>query len=165
MSAVDAATLYELFERNGIQVWVDGGWGIDALLREQTREHADLDIVVEARHLAKVRRLLEERGFRDVPRDDTRPWNFVLGDDAGREVDVHAIVFDSDGNGVYGPPQNGDLYPAAGLGGKGAIAGRPVACLTAEQQLRFHTAYELGATDLHDIRALSQRFGLLPPSR
>src|SRR5207249_348914 len=40
MSAADAFGLYELFEDNGIKVWLDGGWGVDALLGEQTREHA-----------------------------------------------------------------------------------------------------------------------------
>ena len=27
-----------------ILAWVDGGWGIDALLEEQTRDHSDLDL-------------------------------------------------------------------------------------------------------------------------
>jgi len=31
----------------GIEIWLDGGWGVDALLGEQTRPHKDLDIVVE----------------------------------------------------------------------------------------------------------------------
>jgi len=31
----------------GIEIWLDGGWGVDALLGEQTRPHEDLDIVVE----------------------------------------------------------------------------------------------------------------------
>lgn len=29
------------FDAGGIDYWVDGGWGIDALLGRQTREHRD----------------------------------------------------------------------------------------------------------------------------
>ncbi len=39
----------EILERlavRGIEVWVDGGWGVDALLGEQTRSHDDLDLVI-----------------------------------------------------------------------------------------------------------------------
>lgn len=44
MESNDVVKLYKLFEENGIEVWIDGGWGIDALLGEQTRPHQDLDI-------------------------------------------------------------------------------------------------------------------------
>ena len=37
MKARDVVEVVQLFERNGIQVWLDGGWGVDALLEEQTR--------------------------------------------------------------------------------------------------------------------------------
>ena len=33
-----------LLEADGIDVWLDGGWGVDALLGQQTREHDDLDL-------------------------------------------------------------------------------------------------------------------------
>ncbi len=29
----------DLFDELGIKVWIDGGWGVDALLGECTREH------------------------------------------------------------------------------------------------------------------------------
>ncbi len=31
--------IYKLFQENSIEVWIDGGWGIDALLGKQTRSH------------------------------------------------------------------------------------------------------------------------------
>ena len=34
-----------LFDELDIAVWIDGGWGVDALLGECTREHQDLDIM------------------------------------------------------------------------------------------------------------------------
>ena len=36
----------DLFSELGIKVWIDGGWGVDALLGECTREHQDLDIMI-----------------------------------------------------------------------------------------------------------------------
>jgi lincosamide nucleotidyltransferase A/C/D/E len=33
--------------RHQIEFYVDGGWGVDALLGKQTRPHADLDIAIQ----------------------------------------------------------------------------------------------------------------------
>jgi len=78
MSADVVVQLLQLFEQHGIEVVVDGGWGVDALLGEQTRFHADLDIAVEHKDVPKLRALLEARGYKDVLRDDTRDCNFVM---------------------------------------------------------------------------------------
>jgi hypothetical protein len=43
MTAEDALAPYDLFRSQGITVWLDGGWGVDALLGRQTRPHSDLD--------------------------------------------------------------------------------------------------------------------------
>jgi len=50
MPAVKAVELYQMFEENGVEIWVDGGWGVDALLEDQTREHTDLDIAIDHTH-------------------------------------------------------------------------------------------------------------------
>ena len=42
----EVLALYRLLADHHIEVWLDGGWGIDALVGEQTRPHADLDIAV-----------------------------------------------------------------------------------------------------------------------
>jgi lincosamide nucleotidyltransferase A/C/D/E len=62
MTAADALALYDLFRSHGITVWVDGGWGVDALLGRQTRPHSDLDIALRHSDVPKLRALLEERG-------------------------------------------------------------------------------------------------------
>ena len=49
MTSNDVIDLYTNLETLGIKVWVDGGWGVDALLGKQTRFHEDLDIAVEAK--------------------------------------------------------------------------------------------------------------------
>ena len=46
ITAKDAIDLITLAESQGIEVFLDGGWGVDALLGEQTREHQDIDLFV-----------------------------------------------------------------------------------------------------------------------
>jgi lincosamide nucleotidyltransferase A/C/D/E len=42
-------------EKLGIEIWVDGGWGVDALLGEQTRPHKDLDIAIQQKDVPQLR--------------------------------------------------------------------------------------------------------------
>lgn len=164
MTEADVLAFLDLVESLGIRVYVDGGWAVDAALGEQTRPHGDLDIAIERRHAATLGEALRGRGYVGVPRADTKPWNFVLGDDAGHRIDFHVIDFDGDGNGALGPPEYGDVYPAGSLTGRGVIGGREVACVTAEWLVRFHTGYEVDDDDWHDVSRLCARFGLpVPP--
>ena len=78
MQSSDVVDIVRLLDKNTIDVWIDGGWGVDALLGEQTRAHGDLDIVIRQEDVAKLRELLEARGYRAVERDGNSPWNFVL---------------------------------------------------------------------------------------
>jgi lincosamide nucleotidyltransferase A/C/D/E len=143
-------------DAHGVTVWLDGGWAVDACLGEQTRPHADLDIVIQRHHEPIAVRAL---GYAPVPRGDTTDWNYVLGDGAGREIDFHVIVFDEDGRGVMGP----EAYPAGSLDGTGTIRGRTVRCVTPEALVAFHTGYAVDADDWADVSALCARFGLPIP--
>lgn len=163
MTASDVADLCRAFADVGICVWVDGGWAVDALLARQTRTHRDLDIAVEQRNVAALRNLLAARGYRDAQRDDTSGWNFVLADEAGHEVDVHAVVLDREGNGLYGPLKKGVMYPAAALTGTGSIDGQAVRCISAVYMVKFKTGYELSSKDVADVVALCETFGIEIP--
>jgi len=163
MRADDVLRFYQQCSDTGITVWIDGGWAVDALIGQQTRDHSDLDIAVQQCDLARLRTMLEAAGYRDVPRNDTRAWNFVLGDAAGRLIDIHVIVLDESGNGIYGPPENGEMYPAGSLDGTGFIAGHTVRCISADHLVAFHTGYPLRPQDLHDVTTLCERFGIELP--
>ena len=159
MTAVDVVEILELFDQNHIELHIDGGWAVDALLGEQTRMHADLDIAVQHKDVARIRALLAARGFSDVPRDDTRDCNFVLGDELGRQIDIHSYTFDSEGNNIYGV-----AYPFDSLTGAGAIDGYRVKCISPEWLVKFHSGYQLDDNDYHDVRLLCQRYGIeMPP--
>lgn len=165
MIAHDVLDFYKTMSDVGVEVWIDGGWGVDALLGKQTRQHKDLDIAIEEKHVALLRDVLLVRGFREVRLEDARPWNFVLGDETGKEIDVHVIVLDDTGNGVYGPPEKGEMYPAAFLTGSGIIDGQKVRCISPEWAVRFHSGYELTEKDFRDVSALCQTFGFELPAR
>jgi lincosamide nucleotidyltransferase A/C/D/E len=160
MTSTDVIDFYTELDKMGIKIWIDGGWGVDALLGEQTRPHADLDIVIQQKDLQKVVKLLVDRGYRNVERDDTRPWNFVLGDDKGHEIDFHVIVLDDKGDGLYGLDEIEFIYPAGSLSGIGKIDGCTVRCIAPEYMVKFHTGYRLQEKDFSDVSALCQKFGI-----
>ncbi|HEV8596889.1 MAG TPA: aminoglycoside nucleotidyltransferase [Candidatus Dormibacteraeota bacterium] len=163
-TTADVIHFLDLMDARGIRVWLDGGWAVDACLGQQTRPHSDLDIVIEQRHLDDAVAMLKERGYGPAYRGDTRPWNFALGDGAGHEVDLHVIVLNETGDGIYGPPEKGELYPAEALSGSGSVARREVACITPEWLVRFHSGYELDANDRADVAALCAKFGIPLPA-
>jgi lincosamide nucleotidyltransferase A/C/D/E len=87
--------LLRIFEDSGFEVWLDGGWAVDALLGTQTRPHKDVDIILRTIDLEKLRGCLVSHDF-EVQAGGTDS-NFVLADHCGLEIDVHAIVFDQQG--------------------------------------------------------------------
>jgi len=164
MPAKDAADLVRLMESAGIDVWLDGGWAVDAVLGEQTRPHKDLDIILHKQHLPKLREILASRGF-ETQAGGT-PSNFVLSISSGLDVDVHAIVFDSDGNGLYEMADGGTwVFPAHGFEGSGCIADVRVQCLTPDIQVYCHAhGYVPSEKDFRDMELLEQRFGVELPA-
>lgn len=160
----ELVNLLQLFEGAGIELWLDGGWAVDAVLGEQTRPHKDADIILRVSDLPKLLELLASRGF-EIQQGGTES-NFVLADRSGLEVDVHAIVFDREGNGVYRMENGSDwIFPAAGFSGRGVVQGISVRCLSPETQVLCHAhGYVPAEKDLLDMELLQARFGIeLPP--
>jgi len=160
MTAADVVRVIKVIEDLGITVWLsDGGWGVDALLGEQTRPHNDVDLIVALDDVPALRDVLAAQGLRLI--EGQPPLCFVLADDNGHLVDVHPVVFDDHGNGHY-TMANDEVwvYPAAGFAGAGVVDGQPVRCLTAEVQVLCHAGYELREVDFHDMQALHRRFGV-----
>jgi lincosamide nucleotidyltransferase A/C/D/E len=158
MTSQDVLEFLELTQAHGIEIWIDGGWSVDALLKRQTRVHSDLDIALFHKDVPKLRSLLEARGYKDVPRDDTRDCNFVLGDDLGHQIDFHSFEFDTDRNVIWGVP-----YPRDSLTGTGLIGDVIVECIAPEWLVKFHTGYEVDIDDYRDVLALCEHFGLEMP--
>ncbi len=63
ITAGDLINLLQLLESAKIEVWLDGGWAVDAALGRQTRPHKDVDIILRVEDLQKLCQCLDQRGF------------------------------------------------------------------------------------------------------
>src|SRR5260370_22224652 len=165
MKSDDVAQTVRLLAEARIEVWLDGGWAVDALLGEQTRRHDDVDIVVRESDIPRLLELLAKEGFSRT--EGGRPFNFVLRDAKARKVDVHAIVFDGAGNGLYGPPSadgKQEMYQSGAVSGRGVVGGEAVRCVSPEFLMTYYTGYPISPTDAHDVHELHRRFGLDLPA-
>jgi lincosamide nucleotidyltransferase A/C/D/E len=170
VSAEDVISLYQNFSANNIQVWLTGGWGIDALLGRQTRPHKDLDIIVLVDDVVRIRELLKHAGYtlkelwsenrQTVDSEGNEvPTAFVLRDAPGREADIHALRLDEQGNGVpVWTNDEGLIFKTSDLAGEGLIAGFPVGCLSPQMQVVRHTGYHLPEVQQRDLDLLDERF-------
>lgn len=159
-----ARTLVAALQERGVDPCVGGGWAVDALVGTQTRQHADLDIWVDAQDFEGLLAALTAQGVdRIYPWPGDRPWNFVLNDGHSRRVDLHVYEALGDGRLQYGSVTAPFVFSDQDLSGAGEIAGIPVRCERPEFALRNHTGYELRETDRHDVAVLCERFGLQPP--
>lgn len=165
LSGREVVFLLSALERGGVRHWLDGGWGVDALLGRPTRPHDDVDLVVVDEDVDPLLLdLLAPLHFTIA--EDHRPTRLVLRDHTGRQVDVHPIDLDpADGTGWQRaalPDGTDAAYPAADRG-QGRIAGRRVPCISPALQLAHHTGYEPTAKDRADVALLCSTFGLERP--
>jgi len=175
VSPEDVFSLYHLLTSQGIQVWILGGWGVDALLGMQTRLHKDLDLLMLLDDVARMCALLASAGYElkeiwsenrwalDVRRLQTLTA-FVLMDASGRELDFHAMRLDEQGNGIPAwEAEEGFTYTEQDLSGNGLVAGIEVRCITAEKQMLCHTGYDLPEKQVPDLQRLHDKFGARYP--
>ncbi|WAP60245.1 nucleotidyltransferase domain-containing protein [Streptomyces sp. S465] len=159
MTGDDVLEILDTLRKAGADVWIGGGWGIDALLGRQTRPHRDLDLMHRQEQEPAVVAALAEVGFTESL--NWRPVRFVVADTAGREIDLHPLVFTPDGRATQASPEPGRpfIYPAACFV-TGVIQHRTVPCLSADQQVYFHQGYEPTDRDRHDMARLREAFGI-----
>lgn len=170
VSQDNVISIYQYLQSQGILVWLSGGWGVDALLRRQTREHKDLDLFVQLDDVVHLRNLLESTGYKlkefwsenkmaiDRLGFET-PTAFVLLDAEGRELDLHAIQLDAQGNGIPTWESKGIMFTKEDLAGEGCLAGYPIHCLSPNMQVFCHRGYELPDWQKHDLELLHKKYG------
>ena len=171
---IDAKTviqIYQFLSAHQIRIWLTGGWGIDALLGEQTRPHKDLDFILHLDQILRLRELMAPEGYslKEIWSENKRAVDstgsqtdtaLVLQDSDGRELDLHAIIIDPHGNGIpawEAPPDF--IFSREDLSGQGLIHDFPVACISAESQIICHTGYELPDNHRRDLVRLQQKYG------
>ena len=156
ISSRDVVNLYVDLENLGVKIWIDGGWGVDALLGKQTRPHKDLDVAVNQEDIPELLKYLEQKGFQEIRHDSEH--NVVFEDNTGKVIDYHAFITDNTGH-IIG----GVAYPDESLTGTGIIGDQSVGCISPEYVVKFHSGYELKEKDFQDVRAICKKFGIELP--
>lgn len=156
----DAIEIISYAVDNGIDIWLDGGWGVDALLGTQTRVHNDIDLFVEKINSKKFIDIIKEIGFSEIEEAYTTASHTVWKDTKGRIIDLHIFEFNEQGNLVF----EGETYSGDVFSGIGKISNKVVKCISAENQVLFHLGYEHDENDVHDVRLLCERFNIPIPN-
>lgn len=159
MTADDVLSLLALIRGAGADVWMAGGWGVDALVGAESRAHRDLDLVHRVEQEPALLAALTRAGFAQTL--DARPVRFVYAHPDGREIDLHQLVFAADGSATQSSPDPAEpfRYPADCFT-TGTIGGAVVPCVSAAQQVYFHQGYEPADRDRHDMALLRAKFGV-----
>ena len=161
--ARDVLEILALLEREGIDLWVEGGWGVDALMGAQNRDHGDVDVVIDVDDADRFRSTLVAAGWHPIFEDP--PGRASFQDARGRIVDVTVTAADRYGdrwsvNRTFGRGEPD--YPFDGFT-YGWIGGEKVPCLGPQAQVAHHLGYEIEDVDTFDIELLRSRFDVSVP--
>jgi lincosamide nucleotidyltransferase A/C/D/E len=140
------------------EVWLAGGWGVDALLGRVTRPHKDIDLVVPQNvDVAAASVALARRGFSHSREEGVpgalMPRRVLYRDAAGRTIDLHPVE-------LAGQPFG--LLAAEGRHSRGRLAGGDLPCLPVEIQYALKRHLH-GPDDGHDLEQLREHAELVMP--
>ena len=134
MSSVRVVETLGALEAAGLEAWVMGGWGLDALAGKQSRAHHDLDLIVDQLDIVSVLSVLRGLGYEECYRSESpgpvgdlvlSGDTVVVRDEGMGMVDLHAFAIRDSGQFVT----------------IGSIGELRVKCLTVEQQLLAQKGY------------------------
>ena len=162
MSGKDLHEALAALDAADVSVWVGGGWGVDALLGSETRRHSDVDLLIEHARDGERRasEALAPLGYRHAKDQgevgDVLRLRTILRDPSGRTIEL--LFFQTDGEGPAAAPHLADVAFTVGR-----VDGRPVPCLSAQEQLRLHSSYEPAEHDRRDVGLICEMFDLPLP--
>jgi 2'-5' RNA ligase len=165
MPVTDVLRIVTALEAEGVTYWLGGGWGVEALLGFESREHSDLDLVVDDHDvsLPGVTRALATVGYVWRSTDQGAVWlpyRSTYENSRGRHVEVLGIdwyVLEAAWSLLRPTPEPPGATPQQRKDrcfSTGLLAGRPVPCLSREAQLLFHSGYVLRSPIVSDVRHL-----------
>lgn len=171
MSAETLIKIHDDLKNLGVEMILDGGWGVDALLGKQTREHRDVDFFIDQKDLEMVKKYFADQGYKPSETEPATAWHFLLESNE-YAVDIHVLDIDGKGRGWYGPKENNAIFEADSLSGVGSINGVEFRSLTPEYRVKCltkafgvitRTGYTLKDTDYEDIAKLCKQFNIEIP--
>lgn len=141
MAASQVHIILASLEAAGVEAWVSGGWGIDALAGEQRRVHRDLDLMLDFEDQQRALDALAELGYQEhyrVTSDVPRCSRTVLSDALARVIDLRPVEAASMREHFT----------------EGRVGSAIVPCLTRSFQLADHEGYHLHRHERRDIAML-----------
>ena len=154
----DACEIIQFALQNSIKVYLDGGWGVDALLGRETRIHNDIDLFVELKNYHDFIHVIKQHGFDEVTMEYTTDSHTVWKDDKQRIIDLHCFEYTDDGI-LY----ERDVFPIETFSGEGRIGDITISCIEPLSQVTFHLGNEHDENDVHDVMLLCEVFQIAVP--
>lgn len=168
MSSRDVMEVAVALQEAGLKFWFAGGWGIDVLVGRQSRDHLDLDIVIEdcRRDEPSVSRALSKLGY--VHRDSHvggiwMPSVFALSDWSGRRIELMEIDWErfALNSGLVASDETGVSLNALReiAFAEGVIFDQKLPCLSRSAQLLFHSDFPMAEKYRRDLELLKESRG------
>jgi 2'-5' RNA ligase len=164
MPVAEVLRIMAAIRAQSVQCWLGGGWGVDALLGFPSRDHSDLDLVLDDfdASLAGITEALATVGYHCISTDRAGVWlPHRAGFQNGRGHSIEVLGIDwavLDAAWSLLAPARGLVDEAAERKTRcfadGELAGHPVPCLSRGAQLLFHSGYAPRETDRRDVRHL-----------
>ena len=153
MTPEDVVEVLTALDAGGIDYWVDGGWGIDALLERQTREHRDLDLGVGLDDVPRIATLLPHFS----QKESGESGGLFLTDELDRVVDL-LLIERSDSGELWRQLAGGRRlrHEEMETRASGLIGGRTVRCASVALQRQHHDHPDATDQDRLDIEALER---------
>ncbi|MGQ0802695.1 MAG: 2'-5' RNA ligase family protein [Actinomycetota bacterium] len=151
----DVLAVLDALDTAGVDAWLTGGWGVDALLGGQTRRHGDLDLLLRSED--DIPAAVEALAGIGIDTVDTS----TVG---GHWMPVMVQVRDRTRRVVDLLPVDPATLPADEPFAVGTLDGRPVPCLAPDVQVAFHLGYRPRSVHRRDVRKICERYGLKPPA-
>ena len=164
MEAQDVLDVLAVLQEAGVSPTLEGGWGIEALLGAQHRDHGDVDLVIDLREVRPAVEALTEVGFDVVDHEGVQ--SVRLGDRYDRMIDLRSVEHDANGNAwmaTRDPDEGPPDFPAESFT-YGWVAGRQVPCISPELQAAMHRGYEPPQDHVADVVRLGERFATPVPA-
>lgn len=157
MRLADVLTVVDALDDAGVETWLEGGWGIDALVGQQTRDHRDVDVDVDVAHEATALEVLGRLGY--AVQTDWRPTRVELVAKGRGWVDLHPLIFSADGDARQAALDGTFWHFPRRYFVRGRLDRREVGCYSIEAQRTFHAGYELRPQDRLDLAVLDRLEG------
>jgi lincosamide nucleotidyltransferase A/C/D/E len=167
MTAGQALEIVDVLMDAGVQTWLAGGWGVDALVGHQTREHSDLDLLIAHSDESTALRAVGEDGYSVYDRwaDGLLDRTFhLVNRRLRRAVEMSMVQFHSENwRERVDELARSEGFMVPEIFTSGVLDGRPVPCVTIEMQLALHVGYKLHDEDLVDVALLCDHYSLVRP--